>query len=115
MCFHICINKCLEICTKNKKDFDQKIAHILLCKELYREVLNSQKQLKEVSEGLDRLQDDDTTVKASVEMWFDLINNKELEPLKNKTKKIIQRRLEAFHFIATRTDSKHSQMGLNPG
>lgn len=87
--FCICINKCLEICTENK-DFDQKIAHIFLCKELYREVLNLQKQLKEVSEGLDRLQADDTTVTASVEMWFDLINNKELEPLKNKIKKLFK-------------------------
>lgn len=81
---------CLEICTENKKDFDQKIAHILLCKELYRGVLNLQKQSREVSEGLDRLQADDTTVTASVEMWFDLINNKELEPLKNKIKKLFK-------------------------
>lgn len=86
----VCINKCLENCTENKTDFDQKIAHIFLCKELYREVLNLQKQLKEVSEGLDRLQADDTTITASVEMWFDLINNKELEPLKNKIKKLFK-------------------------
>lgn len=88
--FCVCINKCLEICTENKKDFDQKIAHILLCKELYREVLNLQKQLKEVSQGLERLQADDTTITASVEMWFDLINNKELEPPKNKIKKLFK-------------------------
>lgn len=68
----------------------KKIAHILLSEELCREVLNLQKQLKEVSEGPDRLQADDTTVTSSVETLFDLINNKELEPLKNKIKKLFK-------------------------
>lgn len=75
-CLYVCFNKCLEICTENKKNFDQKIAHFLLCKELYREVLNLQKQLKKVSEGFNRLQVDDTTATALVEMWFDLITTK---------------------------------------
>lgn len=80
----------LKSAVRTRRTFWQKIANVFLCEELYREVLNLQKQLKQVSEGLDRVQADDTTVTASVEMWFDLINNKELEPLKNKIKKLFK-------------------------
>lgn len=80
----------LKSAVRTRRTFWQKIANVFLCEELYREVLNLQKQLKQVSEGLDRLQADDTTITASVEMWFDLINNKELEPLKNKIKKLFK-------------------------
>lgn len=40
----------------------------------------------EVSEGSPGLQTHDTPVTVSVELWFDLINNRELEPHKDKMK-----------------------------
>lgn len=80
----------LKSAVRTRRTFCQKIVNVFLCEELYREVLNLQKQLKQVSVGLDRLQADDTTVTPSVEMWFDLINSKELEPLKNKIKKLFK-------------------------
>lgn len=46
-----------------------------------------QKQLIEVSEGTPGLQTDGTPVTVSVEICFDLINNRELEPHKDKIKK----------------------------
>lgn len=46
-----------------------------------------QKQLIEVSEGPPGLQTDGTPVTVSVEIWFDLINSRELEPHKDKIKK----------------------------
>lgn len=72
------LNLC--ICSEHKEDFDQNTTCILHNKEVYREALHLQKQLKVVSKGVDRLEDDDTAAAVSMEIWLDLINSNELEP-----------------------------------
>lgn len=75
----------LYICSEHKEDFDQNTTCILHNKEVYREALHLQKQLKVVSKGFDRLEDDDTAAAVSMEIWFDLINNNEGEPQKDNS------------------------------
>jgi len=41
-----------------------------------------------VSQGVDRLEDDDTAAAVSMEIWLDLINNNELEPQKDNSNMI---------------------------
>lgn len=77
------LNLC--ICNEHKEDFDQNTTCILHNKEVYREALHLQKQLKVVSKGLDRLEDDDTAAAVSMESCLDLINNNELEPQKDNS------------------------------
>ena len=52
------------------------------------EALHLQKQLKVVSKGVDRLEDDDTAAAVSMEIWLDLINNNKLEPQKDNSNMI---------------------------
>ena len=65
---------------KHEMEFDQ---NILYKKGHYKRPTKLQKQLKEVSWGPNRLKADGTPVTVSVEIQFDLINNKELETHKN--------------------------------
>jgi len=51
------------------------------------DVACGQKQLIEVPEGCPGLQTDDTPMTVSVEVWFDVINSRELEPHKDEMKK----------------------------
>lgn len=78
----------LYICGERKEDFDQNTTCVLHNKEAYGEALHLQKQLKVVSKGVDRLEDDDTASAVSMEICLDLINNNELEPQKDNSNMI---------------------------
>lgn len=58
---------------EHEKEFDQ---NILYRKGHYKRPTKSQKHLKGVSRGLDRLKADSTTVTVSAEIQLDLITNK---------------------------------------
>lgn len=68
MCLCICIqlSKCLEICCEHMEDLIKNRAYILHNKGLYTDALNLQRQLKDVSDRLDRLQAAAVTVTVSV-------------------------------------------------
>lgn len=96
--------KYIEISIEHKDDIDTNILTFLDNKGLYRECVNLHAQLSFIAKALDKLQADSCTLAQTVEIWLDVMENKELSPYKDCIKKRFEEAVTPFHFVANITD-----------
>lgn len=88
--------------------FDEGVARVLDNVGLHTQAIHLQKQLKEVSVALDKLQADNTTISDAVEVWLDLMESHELEPYRMAISARFKDAMEPFHFLANMMDPRYN-------
>ena len=92
----------LMIIAKNEELIDPRICSIIHNVGLFNEVKHLQLQLQPVSNGLDRLQSDSSTIAdaCAAETWIDLLQNSGLQTYKDKVLHRFQQAMTPTHYLA---------------
>jgi hypothetical protein len=88
-------------------NIDPRIRSIIHNVGLFNEVKHLQLQLQPVSNGLDRLQSDSSTLADACETWIDLLQNSDLQTYKDKVHHRFQKAMTPTHYLANILHSKN--------
>jgi uncharacterized membrane protein YheB (UPF0754 family) len=104
----------LMIIAKNEELIDPRIRSIIHNVGLFNEVKHLQLQLQPVSNGLDRLQSDSSTLSDACETWIDLLQNSDLQTYKDKVLHRLQKAMTPTHYLANILHSQYRGKLLLP-
>jgi hypothetical protein len=102
------------IIAKNEELIDPRIRSIIHNVGLFNEVKHLQLQLQPVSNGLDRLQSDSSTLADACETWIDLLQNSDLQTYKDKVHHRFQKAMTPTHYLANILHSQYRGKLLLP-
>ena len=95
------------IIAKNEELIDPRIRSIIHNVGLFNEVKHLQLQLQPVSNGLNRLQSDSSTIADACETWIDLLQNSDLQTYKDKVHQRFQKAMTPAHYLANVLHSQY--------
>ena len=104
----------LMIIAKNEELIDPRIRSIIHNVGLFNEVKHLQLQLQPVSNGLDRIQSDSSTLSDACETWIDLLQNSDLQTYKDKVLHRLQKAMTPTHYLANILHSQYRGKLLLP-